>query len=119
MADGRRSLAALALSLLSLATYFSIYFCAARALATPVSLIDVFSLMPVIDVITMLPVTLSGIGLREKLFETMLGALCNVPAARAVLVSLGGFGLESCWALAGAPVFLFYRTGSDAEVVHG
>ncbi len=106
---GRRSLAALALSACALAAFFLIYYCAARALLTPLPLADVFSVMPVIDVITMLPVTISGIGLREKSFETLLGALCGVPPGAAVLISLGGFGLYACWSLLGAPVFLLYR----------
>lgn len=107
---GWRSLATIALSCAAFTAHFLIFYCAARALSTPVPLADVFSVMPIIDVITMLPVTLSGIGLREKSFETLLGALCGVPPAAAVLVSLGGFAIYACWSLIGAPVFLFYRT---------
>ncbi len=107
---GARALATLALSCIAFAAHFLIFYCAARAFATPLPLADVFSVMPVIDVITMLPVTLSGIGLREKSFETLFGALCGVPPGAAVLISLGGFGLYACWSLLGAPVFLFYRT---------
>ena len=106
---GARSLAALVLSCAAFAAHFLIFYCAARALATPLPLADVFSVMPVIDVITMLPVTISGLGLREKSFETLLGALCGVPPGAAVLISLGGFGLYACWSLLGAPVFLCYR----------
>lgn len=117
-ADKRRAVAALALSFAAFASFFLIYYCAARALQTPVPLVDLASLMPMIDVITMLPVTLSGIGLREKTFETLLGALCGVPAAAAVLVSLGGFGLYACWSLLGAPIFLLYRTTRATKSRH-
>lgn len=109
-ADKRRGATALGLSFVAFGAFFLIYYCAARALRVDVSLVDMMSIMPVVDVVTMLPVTLSGIGLREKVFETLLGALCGVPAAAAVLVSLGGFGLYACWSLLGAPVFLLYRT---------
>lgn len=112
---GPHSLATLALSGIAFTAHFLIFYCAARALATPVPLADIFSVMPVIDVITMIPVTLSGLGLREKSFETLLGALCGVPSGAAVLISLGGFGIYACWSLLGAPVFLFYR----ARVSHG
>ena len=107
---GARSLATLALSCVAFTAHFLIFYCAARALAAPVPLADIFSVMPVIDVITMLPITLSGLGLREKSFETLLGALCGVPSGAAVLISLGGFGIYACWSLLGAPVFLCYRT---------
>ncbi len=107
---GARSLATMALSCVAFAAHFLIFYCAARALATPLPLADIFSVMPVIDVITMLPITLSGIGLREKSFETLLGALCGVPPGAAVLISLGGFAIYACWSLLGAPVFLLYRT---------
>ena len=51
-AGGRRAAAAVALSCVALASFFLIYYCAARALAAPVSLLDMFSVMPVVDVIT-------------------------------------------------------------------
>lgn len=115
-ADPRRAAAAVALSFVALGSFFCIYYCAARALGAPVPLLDMFSIMPIVDVITMLPVTLSGIGLREKTFEALLGALCGVPASAAVLISLGGFGLYACWSLLGAPVFIAYRTRLAEEV---
>jgi len=106
---GRWAAATIALSSTAFAFFALTYFCAAQALRVPVAFLDLFTMMPVIDVITMIPITLSGMGLREKTFETMLGALCGIPSSAAVLVSLGGFGLASAWALLGAPVFSLYR----------
>lgn len=124
---GRRAVASVGLSFVTLAAYFSIFYCAARSLSVAVSLPDMATIMPLIDVVTLLPVTLNGIGLREKAFETLLGALCGVPASGAVLVSLGGFGLYAVWSLLGAPLFLVARgvgrlgksgAGARTEAVH-
>jgi len=72
-------------------------------------LADALSLMPVIDVITMLPVTLSGLGLREAVFQALVVPLCAVAPATAVLVSLTGFFVGATWSLPGAGVFLWLR----------
>jgi uncharacterized membrane protein YbhN (UPF0104 family) len=108
-ADKRRAAGSIGLSFVALGSFFLIYYCAGRAIGVSVPFLDLLSIMPVIDVVTMLPVTLSGIGLREKSFETLLGALCNIPAGGAVLLSVTGFGLYACWSLLGAPAFLLYR----------
>jgi hypothetical protein len=76
--------------------------------------------MPVVDVITTLPVSISGLGLRETLFESFLQRLCQVPSEVGVLVSLLGFGFSVFWSLLGGLVFPFYRpetAGSFRRVV--
>lgn len=72
-------------------------------------LADALSLMPVIDVITMLPVTLSGLGLREAVFQALLVPLCAVTPATAVSVSLTGFFVGATWSLPGAGICLWLR----------
>ncbi len=44
--------------------------------------------MPVIDAISGLPVSIGGVGVREKLFQVLMGDLAGVPAATAVAASL-------------------------------
>lgn len=108
----RQTLAALALSVPVLFTFFGTFYCAARAFAAQVSLADIFSVMPVITVVTSLPISFSGLGLREKLFEKLLGDLAAVPAELAVLISLAGFAIYLVWSLVGAIVYLFTRGAS-------
>lgn len=116
--DGPRAISSIALSFVTFSSLAATYYCAARALDLALPFSDVYSVMPIVDVVSMLPVTFSGIGLREKAFETMLVALCGVPAGGAVLMSLAGFGLLSCWSLLGAPALLLYRAPAQRETSH-
>ena len=71
------------------------------------SLRDMLGVMPLVDTLTMLPVTLFGIGLRETLFEYLLGGLWNIAAGSATLASLGGFTLQAAVALLGGLLIPF------------
>lgn len=85
----------------AITAHFTTYFCSARAFSLSVSLGDVFTVMPVVDTLIVLPVTLFGIGLRETLFNQLLGSLFHIPPGAATLTSLGGFGLQAAVALLG------------------
>lgn len=65
--------------------------------------------MPIVDVITTLPISISGLGLRESLFESFLEQLAGVPSEVGVLISLLGFGFSVFWNLLGGVLFPFYR----------
>lgn len=88
-------------SLAATAAHFCTYWFSSQAFGLPLSLTDMFTVMPLIDTLTMLPVTLYGIGLRETLFEQLLGALFGIPAGAATMTSLGGFSLQAAVALLG------------------
>lgn len=111
----RLSLCGLAASFVTIFTYFATFYCAARAFDARVPLIDIFSLMPIIDVISGLPVAISGIGVREKLFESTLETIASVPSNVAILISLSGFGFTAIWSLTGALVFILYRRRARAR----
>lgn len=104
-----QTLAAFALSPVVLFTFFGTWWCAAHAFHANVSVADIFSIMPVVAVITSLPVSFSGLGVREQLFQNLLGDLAHVPADIAVLISLTGFAIYVFWSLVGA-VFYFFAT---------
>jgi glycosyltransferase 2 family protein len=108
-AGGRRALAVLLLGGVCHAGNVGLYYFAARAQGMEWALVDALSLMPVIDVVTMLPVTLSGLGLREAVFQTLLVPLSAAAPATAVLVSLTGFLVGATWSLPGAGAFLWLR----------
>ena len=103
----RPVLAALALSCAALLTHFTTYWLSVRAFGLPLSLGDLFAIMPLVDTLTMLPVTLYGIGLRETLFEYLLGGLFGIAPGAATLASLGGFALQATVALLGGMLIPF------------
>lgn len=93
--------AAVVLSFAALMAHFTTYWFSARAFGLPLSPGDLYAIMPLVDTLTMLPVTLYGIGLRETLFEHLLGGLFGIAPAAATLAALGGFLLQACVALLG------------------
>ena len=102
----RHMLVGLLLSLVLLATYFASFWCGLRAVGGTASAGTIFAAMPVIDSICSMPVSVGGVGVREKLFEVLLKDLAGVPATVAVGASLAGFACNVLWALVGALFFL-------------
>lgn len=97
------------LAALALAAHFSGYFFSSQAFGGPLGIGGIFSIMPIVDTLTMLPVALYGLGLRETLFNVLLGAFFGVPQATATLISLGGFGAQALVALSGILFLPFVR----------
>lgn len=75
------------------------------ALGVPVGFGACLIFTPMIFALTMLPLSLSGFGLREAAYAYFF-ALVGVPMADAVAVSLVFFGLVAVISLPGAPLFL-------------
>ena len=94
-------LAGAGLSVGSLAAHFLGYAFSAQAFETGLGAGTIFAVMPVVDTLTMIPIALYGLGLREALFAVLLGEFHNVPAGTATLVSLGGFAAQAVVALSG------------------
>jgi hypothetical protein len=107
--DGRTLAATFAISLPAHLLIFSSFYFAARAFTDQLSLMNVYTVMPVINTITALPISLSGVGVREQLFQQMFGTLFGTPENIAVLVSLAGFFLTIFWGLLGGLVYMVYR----------
>ncbi len=87
-------------------THYAVFFCAARALGVVVPPVPFAAAASTADVAASLPVTIAGLGIREKAFETLLGLWQGVPAPAAIALSLAGLGLLLLWALVGALCFL-------------
>lgn len=118
----RHALGGLAISFLMLGAYFSSYYCGMRAMGGSAAYAEVVSAMPVIDAISGLPISVAGVGVREKLFEVLMRDLAGVPAETAVAASLAGFICNALWALLGALFFLRKRDRIDVaelESAHG
>ncbi len=111
LSDWRRSLLGCGISFCILLLHYTAFFCAGRAFGVPAGVRDVFSAMPAVDVATMVPVSLSGLGVREVLMKQILDVLAGVPAEQAVLLSLTGFGFTVIWSLSGAAILPFLKRG--------
>lgn len=107
--DGRTLLATLGLSIPAHLLIFSAFYFSARAFTDALSLMNVFCVMPIINTITALPISLSGVGVREKLFQNTFGALFGLPTDVSTVISLGGFSMTLFWGLVGGVVYLLYR----------
>lgn len=105
----QHAIAGLAASFLMFIVYFSSYFCGLRAVGGTSSYGDVVTAMPVIDAISGLPISVAGVGVREKLFVVLMRDLANVRPEIAVMASLAGFSCNAIWALIGAFVFVKKR----------
>ena len=95
--------------------FFTTFYCAARAFTDLLGVVDIFSVMPIVAVITAIPISVSGIGLRESLFVSLLAPF-GVGAAIATLISVTGFLINTLGSLAGGIIFLFYRSSSHESI---
>jgi uncharacterized membrane protein YbhN (UPF0104 family) len=105
----RHAIAGLLVSFMMLTAYFSSYYCGMRAVGGSAGYGAVMSAMPVIDSISGMPISVAGVGVREKLFEVLMHDLAGVPAETAVAASLAGFACNVLWAAVGALFFLKKR----------
>jgi uncharacterized membrane protein YbhN (UPF0104 family) len=67
------------------------------------------ALMPTVDIISGLPVSLGGVGVREGMFVFLLGHLADVAGPLAVSISLCGYLMSALWGLPGAFFWLVRR----------
>ena len=91
------------------ASFSLVFFAALRALDPPVSAATVRSVMPIVDVATALPMSISGLGVRERAFDFLLSKLTGVPTGTAVSASLIGFLFTLFWSLVGGLAIITSR----------
>ncbi|MES2440742.1 MAG: lysylphosphatidylglycerol synthase transmembrane domain-containing protein [Verrucomicrobiota bacterium] len=103
------ALAGLGVSFFMLGAYFSSYYCGMRAVGGKAEYGAVISAMPVIDSISGMPISIAGVGVRERLFQVLMKDLAGVPPETAVAASLAGFACNVLWAGLGALFFLKKR----------
>ncbi len=95
---------------------FAVFYFSGRAFRATASLLDFFAIMPIVNTITSLPISVAGVGVREKLFEELLGNLCHVPDPVAVLVSTSGFLVLAAWGVIGGIIYILYRPSEHAKL---
>lgn len=98
----------LASVVLSVSFYLTFYI-GLRALDQPVRIATIMSVMPIVDVISALPISISGLGVRERTFDFFISQLTGIPAAAAVAASLIGFLFTLFWGLIGGLAILTAR----------
>ena len=94
-----------------LCIFFSFYFAARAFGAFPGinGMIEILSVLPIILTIASLPISLSGVGVREQLFQNVLSGMFGTPEGLAVMISITGFLFVVFWGLVGGCVYLVYR----------
>lgn len=105
--DWRLSVLAVAVSCVMLVLYFLTFFFSARACGLGLPAGDFLALMPAVDILSGLPVSLGGFGVREATFHFLLGDLAGVPSGEAVAVSLTGYVLSALWAVPGGILWMW------------
>jgi glycosyltransferase 2 family protein len=105
-------------TLAHLCIFLAFYF-AARAFGVFSGLrgiLELLSVLPIILTIASLPISLSGMGVREQLFQNVLSAQFGTPESVAVMISITGFLIIVLWGLMGGCVYLAYRPGGGLHL---
>ena len=107
-------------SFISLSVFFFSFFafyCGVRAVGGHADLMTIMIAMPIVDMAAAIPISLSGLGVREKTFETLMSALSGLPKSTAVAGSLAGWVFNVIWGLIGGVVFILGKPkGEEPEV---
>jgi uncharacterized membrane protein YbhN (UPF0104 family) len=98
------------------ASFFCTYYCAARGLHAVISFWDMAVILPIVNTIIALPISVSGVGVRENLYVHLLGDLCGISKPLATSISIVGF-LSSVifYGLLGGVFYLFYRAEDGVQ----
>ena len=91
-------------------SYYLTFYAGLRALGREVAASTIMAVMPVVDVIAALPISISGLGVRERTFEFMLSQLTGIPASAAVSASLIGFLFNIFWGVVGGLAIITARS---------
>jgi hypothetical protein len=74
--------------------------------------------MPVVDVVSSLPISISGLGVRERTFDFLISQLTGIPPAAAVAAALIGFLFNLFWGIVGGLAIITARHHRKAESVN-
>jgi hypothetical protein len=110
LAIGRRIVPRLINNRWVAATYYLTFHAGLRSLGSDIPATTVMAVMPIVDVIAALPISVSGLGVREQAFDFLLHLLTGIETSQAVAASLIGFLFQLFWGLVGGLVFLTARS---------
>lgn len=105
------TLAAFGVSLVCHVATFVTFFCVAKSFtqSAGVGLVDFCSIMPIERTVSSLPISLAGIGWREKVLQILLSQLCGIEEGVAALIGSMSFLIILISCAPGGLVYLFYR----------
>jgi uncharacterized protein (TIRG00374 family) len=116
----RASLSAFGLSVIAHFAYIGVFYCAARALhfegLRMPTYLELVIILPLVNTLSAMPISLGGLGVREGLFQIFLHQLCGVRETDAVLISSTGYLLTFFWGLIGGALYLFYRPSDHSRL---
>lgn len=103
------------LSFVGHSSFFFTYYFGGRAIKAGVALWDMTVILPIINTILALPISVSGVGVRESLFKTLLQDLCGVGPEKSVPISIIGFLCTVVfYFLVGGLIYLSFRSVAGA-----
>lgn len=111
------TLIAFGASLVAHLATFTTFLCAAYALRAEVIVTNFFAVMPIERTMSALPISFAGVGLREKVLQTMLHQVCGVNEGVAVLIGSLSFLIMVVCCLPGGIVYFFYKPSGVAKRV--
>jgi uncharacterized protein (TIRG00374 family) len=84
--------------------------CIGRGLGivTKNGIVDYFLYLPIINSVTAIPISISGFGVREGMYQVMFGEV-GVAASLAVAMSLIGYFVALFWSVVGAVFYMTHR----------
>ena len=92
---------AAAISVPMMLAHYGIFWCVAHALAITAPGSGLFGAIFVADSIAALPISIAGIGVREKSFEFLLKLWYDIAPALSITASLTGFLIVAGWSIGG------------------
>ena len=96
---------------------FTTFLCVALAFHANVTVLDFFSVLPIERTITALPISVAGVGLREKILQVLLNNLCHVDIPVAKLIGTMGFLVIFLCCVPGGIVYFLYKPSGEARHV--
>ncbi len=110
-----RLLKAYIISIINQLTVATTVYIMAKGLGAPLSLIECFLFVPIIITIMTVPISISGLGLREGAFVMLLG-LIGISPEMATSISFAWFLSYVFASLSGLPVYLNWKVKSGIKV---
>jgi hypothetical protein len=112
----QRALSATFVALFLHVAFFMSFYCGLRAVGGAAPVLDVLTAMPIVDAAASLPVSVSGLGVRERTFEALLAGIAGVPDAVGISASLAGWLFNLFWGLVGGVLFLLARHAGASKL---
>ena len=97
------------LSVVMMSSHFFAFYCGLRAVGGQGKALPVMLAMPVVDMAAALPISISGLGVREKTFEALMQVFTGMPGELSVAASLAGWLFTVICGLLGGLVFVLGR----------